>query len=66
MLKVVSMQSCFDTSLFIRGVYRSTNLAWRTKIFSQHVFLVHSKTILEVNKIFVKFHCLSLYRSDLH
>ena len=35
------------------------------KILTQNVFLVPSQTILEVNKILVQFHCLSLYpRND--
>ena len=37
------------------------------KILTQNVFLVLSQTILEVNKILVQFHCLSLYpRNDLY
>ena len=36
------------------------------KIFTPNVFLVHSQTILEVNKIFVQFHSLSFYRNDLY
>ena len=33
---------------------------------TQNVFLVHAKTIFEVNEIFVHFHCLSSYWSDLY
>ena len=34
-------------------------------VFTQNVFLVHQQTILDVNEIFVQFHCLSSYRNDL-
>ena len=36
------------------------------KIFTQNAVLVHLQTVLEVNKIFVQFHCLSLYWNDLY
>ena len=61
------VSSRFDTSLSIRGVNRSTLLGLKNeRIFTQHVFHFHSQTILEVNKIFVHFHCLSLYRNDVY
>ena len=34
------------------------------RIFTQNVFLVQLRTLLEVIEIFVQFHCLSLYRND--
>ena len=34
------------------------------RIFTQNVFLVQPQTLLEVNEIFVQFHCLSSYRND--
>ena len=46
------------------GVKGSTYLK-NGDVFTQNVFLVHQQTILEVNEIFVQFHCLSLYRNDL-
>ena len=43
-----------------------TSVAWlkERRIFTQNVFLVYAQTILEVNEIFVQFHCLSSYRND--
>ena len=35
------------------------------RIFTQNVFLVQAQTMLEVNEIFVQFHCLSLNRNDV-
>ena len=46
------------------GVKSSTYLK-NEDVFTQNVFLVHQQTILEVNEIFVRFHCLSSYRNDL-
>ena len=46
------------------GVKSSTYLK-NEDVFAQNVFLVHQQTILEVNEIFVPFHCLSSYRNDL-
>ena len=46
------------------GVKSSTYLK-NEDVFTQNVFLVHQQTILEVNEIFVQFHCLSSYRNDL-
>ena len=46
------------------GVKISTYLK-NEDVFTQNVFLVHQQTILEVNEIFVQFHCLSSYRNDL-
>ena len=39
-------------------------LGLKNEGINYNVFLVHSQTILEVNKMFVQFHCLSLYRND--
>ena len=37
------------------------------RVFTQIIFfLFHVQTILEMNKIFVQFHCLSLYQNDLY
>ena len=68
-MRVNEIQSCFDTSrfdtsLFTRGENSSTYLAYKAKIFTQNVVSCSLATILEVNKIFVQFHCLSLYRND--
>ena len=53
------------------GCHRSsctsfTSVAWlkERRIFTQNVFLVYAQTILEVNEIFVQFHCLSSCRND--
>ena len=35
------------------------------RIFTQNAFLVQAQTMLEVNEIFVEFHCLSLNRNDV-
>ena len=32
------------------------------RILTKNIFLIHVQTILEVNKIFVQFHCLSSYQ----
>ena len=36
------------------------------RVFTRIIFLVHMQTILEMNKIFVQFHCLSLYQNELY
>ena len=36
------------------------------RVFTQIIFLFKVQTILEMNKIFVQFHCLSLYQNDLY
>ena len=62
----VSNQSSFPRVIpFVSiGVKTSTYLK-NEDVFTQNVFLVHQQTILEVNEIFVQFHCLSSYRNDL-
>ena len=34
------------------------------RIFTQNVLIVYMQTVLEVNKIFVQFHCLSSYQNN--
>ena len=36
------------------------------RVFTQIIFLFRVQTILEMNKIFVQFHCLSLYQNYLY
>ena len=36
------------------------------RVFTQIIFLFHAQTVLEMNKIFVQFHCLSLYQNDFY
>ena len=56
------LQSCFNTSLFSRGVNCSTWLKEQI-VFTQTVCLVYvQKTRL--NKIFVQFHCFSMYQNN--
>ena len=36
------------------------------RVFTRIIFLFHVQTILEMNNIFVQFHCLSLYQNNLY
>ena len=55
------LQSCFNTSLFSRGVNCPTWLKEQI-IFTQNVCLVYVQTRL--NKIFVQFHYFSMYQNN--
>ena len=63
-LPAVSIQSGFDTSLFADVCTRLKER--RIFLFYAKCFLVQTEALLEVIEIFVEFHCLSLYRSDLY
>ena len=58
----------FRYKFFSRVVNIVSRRPWlkERRIFTQNVFLVHAQTILEVNEIFVQFHCLSSYRNNLY
>ena len=65
---VILIQSFQDCQVVLIQV-QSTELlsvprTWlkERRILTKNIFLVHVQTILEVNKIFVQFHCLSPYQ----